>query len=101
MQDSDFEYEKRAALAKRLERLKEIAGKLEDPTELTRCVLQPCFDTVKLHCAADTSGSRRGIRSARRKLALWDELSAKLDETLETNMVGSRNVVLVTTNSHL
>ena len=36
--------------------------------------------------SADASGSRIGIRGAQRKLELWDELTTKLDETMEANI---------------
>lgn len=36
---------------------------------------------------ADASTSRLGIRAAQRKLAMWDNLKAKLDDAMEMNMV--------------
>lgn len=44
--------------------------------------------------AADVSGSRIGIRVAQRKLALWDELSMRLDETVEESMVRRLNYLI-------
>ncbi|KAF8599121.1 hypothetical protein BDV93DRAFT_526306 [Ceratobasidium sp. AG-I] len=78
LKDADFENNKRAILAKKLERLLEHSRKLGIPTELTSQLLE----IQRQFQAADDSGSRLRVRSAEHKLALWDDLSARLDEAM-------------------
>ncbi|KAF8599132.1 hypothetical protein BDV93DRAFT_526314 [Ceratobasidium sp. AG-I] len=83
LKDAEFECDKRAALARRLDCLIERANTLSNPVELTRNLL----DIQQRFKAADATSSRLGIRGAQRKLAIWDDLCTKLDETMEVGML--------------
>ncbi|KAF8602815.1 hypothetical protein BDV93DRAFT_523906 [Ceratobasidium sp. AG-I] len=97
---ADIEHDKRATLSRRLESLIRRANELQNLPELTSQLLeiQKQFEVV------DTSKSRLGIRVAQRKLAIWDELKAKLDETMEINLldllVQTRKEAYAPTNEH-
>ncbi|KAF8593593.1 hypothetical protein BDV93DRAFT_549489 [Ceratobasidium sp. AG-I] len=86
LKDVEFERDKRAALARRLQCLVDHAKTLGIPAGLIRVVIQLLEIQARFQ-AAGTSGSRLGIRNSQRKLAIWDDLSARLDEIMEMNIL--------------